>query len=421
MMQNAESFDRYILKNVNVLDGKGSRKPGRDIIINKGIIEDIVCTGDHPYEGENVIDMEGRWLMPGMIDAHVHLCAETGYNRRGIPASYWRMETFPALKVLHAAKNAYASLMAGFTTLRNCGHVAYYEPEDVALRDGISKGLLEGPRIVASAGAITMTAGHGDLAMSRTLRRLPEYGYGEKCFDGVWSCVQGVREKVRIGADFIKIMASGGMSSGGDQPEWPNFQVDELKAIVSEAHSLNKKVAAHAQGRVSLERVVEAGIDTVEHGCHLDSQMCETMAEKGMFLVPTLRVVRILTDSPDPQEREKAKSLTEAHSMAFEAALKAGVKIAFGTDTLNSLRHGENALELLELSKAGMSNMDLIKCITSSAAEALGLQDKTGSVDKVMAADLIALDSDPAEDISILTNPSNIRMIIRDGKIIKNI
>lgn len=420
MFETHVQGDKYVLKNVNINDGKGGQKRGVNIVVENGLIKKI-CNKDKPIDNDlQEYDLKGRWIMPGMIDLHVHLCAETGNNKTGLPPKYWRLETFPSLKVLHAARNAYKSLMAGFTCLRNCGHVTYYEPEDVALRDGINKGLLDGPRIVASAGSMTMTAGHGDLAMSRTLRRIPELGYGDKCFDGVWSCVQGVREKVRIGADFIKVMASGGMSSGGDKPEWPNFQVEELKAIVFESRSLHKKVAAHAQGRESLERVIEAGVDTVEHGCHLDKRLCSIMAEKGMFLVPTLRVVRILTNSPDLHEREKAKVLAEIHHNAINAAIEEGVKIAFGTDTFNSLKHGDNALELLELSEAGMSNVDLIKCITSSAAEALGLENEIGFVSEGMIADLIVTDDDPSKDIKILVEPSNIKMVISNGKIVKN-
>lgn len=191
--------------------------------------------------------------MPGMIDFHVHLCSPIIEARTGVPA-------------------------------------AYYEPEDIALREAISQKIIEGPRIIASAGSITTTAGHGDLAFNKMLHRIPELRYGDSCFDGKEECLKGVREKIRLGADFIKIIASGGMSSGGDQPEWPNFTVDELKTMVAEAHSLGKKVAAHAQGKISIERALEVGVDTLEHGCQLDRKLCDFMARKGIFLVPTLKV-----------------------------------------------------------------------------------------------------------------------------------
>jgi len=250
------------------------------------------------------------------------------------------------------------------------------------------------------------------------LHRIPELRYGDSCFDGKEECLKGVREKIRLGADFIKIMASGGMSSGGDQPEWPNFTVDELKIMVNEAHSLGKKVAAHAQGKLSIERALKVGVDTLEHGCQLNRKLCDLMASKGIFLVPTLRVVSLSTNSKNPHTREKAKRLAESHAEAVKTAIESGVKIAFGTDTLITLLHGENALELICLSGVGMSNMELIKSVTYNAAEALGLQDFIGYIGEGAIADLIVIDNDPSEDINNLTKAENIKLVIKNGKFI---
>ena len=410
--------NRYLIKNVNILDGKGNKYKNSNLIIKGNIIESITH-GNQDYKEIKSINLNNRWIMPGMIDLHVHLCSPIIETRTSIPFTYWRMITPPALKILHAAKNAYRTLMAGFTTLRNCGHVTYYEPEDVALREGISQGIIEGPRIIASAGSITMTAGHGDLAFNKKLHRIPELRYGDSCFDGKEECLKGVREKIRLGADFIKIMASGGMSSGGDQPEWPNFTVDELKVMVNEAHSLGKKVAAHAQGKLSIERVLKVGVDTLEHGCQLNRKLCGLMASKGVFLVPTLRVVSLSTNSKIPYERESAKRLAESHRESVKIAIESGVKIAFGTDTFNDLLHGENAQELIFLSDVGMSNMELIKCVTYNAAKALGLQDFIGYIGEGAIADLIVTDNDPSEDIGNLTKAENIKLVIKNGKLVK--
>jgi imidazolonepropionase-like amidohydrolase len=410
-----------ILKNINIIDGKGNKFFHKNVIIEDTIIKKILDTSKNNIRmGFAELDLKDYWVMPGMIDMHVHLCAPVVETRKEIPPAYWRMTTLPGLKVIHAANNAYKSLIAGFTSLRNCGHVTYYEPEDVILRDAISLGLINGPRIIASAGSITMTAGHGDLAFSRYLHRVPELRYGDMSFNGPWGCVEGVREKIRFGADFIKIMASGGMSSGGDEPWWPNFQLEELKAMVYEAHSLGKKVAAHAQGEVSIKRVVEAGVDTVEHGCDLDEAICDMMASTGIFLVPTLKVISNSTNSQNTNEREKAKKLVEIHSKSIKIALRTGVKIAFGTDTFNDLLHGENAHELLYLKELGMSNTELIKCITYNAAEALGLSDRIGYIGEGATADLIIMNKNPLEDIKHLTIPENIIIVIKEGKIVKN-
>lgn len=420
MLQTPAKAENFILKNVNVLDGKGNKIPQTNVVVEKGRITRI----SHTLEGLNTddthpIDMGNRWLMPGLIDMHVHLCAETGTKKSGAPPAYWRMKTLPGLKAFHAARNAQVTMMAGFTTLRNCGHVTYYEPEDVILRDAISQGLIQGPRIVASAGSITMTSGHGDLAISGTFHRIPELRYGEKCFDGVAECIKGTREKIRAGADFIKIMTSGGLSSGGDEPEWPNHRVDEIQAIVYEAKSFNKKVASHAQGRSGIERAVAAGVDTIEHGCSLNEELCEVMVKKGIFLVPTVKVVRALAASKDDMVREKAERLVKSHNDSIKMAAKFGVKIAYGTDTFNSLKPGDNAQDLLYLSELGLSNDDLIKCITATAAEALGMEDSIGSIREGMMADLIVVDRDPSQDISVLTQPDNIKVIVVRGSIVK--
>lgn len=273
-------MSRILIKHVNIVDSTNDGIENQNILIEDGIITDIFANAEVMPECDQELDLRGKWLMPGLIDMHLHLNAETGKDKSGMPGGLWRTCTPSPLKAMHFLHNAQKALMSGFTTLRNCGHVTYYSPEDIAVREAVKKDLVVGPNIVACGGFITMTAGHGDLSFNKNLRRLPEYNYGDKCFNGPWECVTGVREKVRLGADFIKIMASGGMGSSGDEPDWPNYTVEELSAMVKEAHDLKKKTAAHSHCRESSRRCVEAGIDTIEHGCGLDDELCEKNGSK---------------------------------------------------------------------------------------------------------------------------------------------
>ncbi len=412
---------RLLIKHANIVDSINEGKENCNILIEDGVIKDIFGNVEVMPETDETIDLTGKWLMPGLIDMHTHLNAEAGINKSGMSGSLWRTCTPPPLKAMHFLHNAQKTLMSGFTTVRNCGHVTYYSPEDIAVRDAIDKELVIGPDIVACGGFITMTAGHGDLSFSRNLRRLPEYGYGDRCFNGPWECVEGVREKVRFGADFIKVMASGGMGSSGDEPDWPNYTVEELTAIVNEAHDLKRKTAAHSHCKESSRRCVEAGIDTIEHGCGLDDELCEKMSANGQFLVPTMRVIHACLNSKDPEEKYKAGLLVDIHEHALQCALRQGVKICYGTDSINALKHGENGLEILNLLSSGVKPKTIFDALTYVSAQALGRADKIGLIKEGMTADLIVIDKNPLNDITILSDGSNIKIVVKQGKIVKNI
>ena len=390
-------MSNVLIKHVNIVDSVSGVRKDKNVFIKDGKIKSIFGNSDAMPEADEVLDVDGKWLMPGMIDMHVHMTAETGIDKSGMSGGIWRMCTTSPLKAMHFLNNSQKAMMSGFTTLRNCGHTTYYTPEDVAVRDAIKKELVVGPNIVACAGYITMTAGHGDLSTNRNIRRLPEYNIGERCFNGVWGCVEGVREKIRHGADFIKVMASGGMGSSGDEPEWPNYTVEELTAIVNEAHSLYRKTAAHTHSTEASRRCIEAGIDTIEHGCGLNDEMCEKMAEKGLFLIPTMRVVNQLL-----------------------AAMRNGVKIGYGTDTINALKHGENGLEILSMQEYGMSSKQIFDAATYISAQALGRENEIGLVQEGMNADLIVVDENPLEKMEILAYGDNVKKVIVNGKVVKN-
>lgn len=411
---------KVLFKNANIIDSNGV-KDEHNVLVVDGKIAEVFGNTEVMPEADEVYDLNGKWLMPGMTDMHSHLNAETGLNKSSMTGALWRMVTPSPEKAMHFLCNAQKTLNAGFTTVRNCGHVTYYTPEDVAVRNAISKDVVVGPNIIACAGFITMTCGHGDLSFPRYVRRLPEYNLGERCFDGPWEVVEGVREKIRNGADFIKVMASGGMGSSGDEPDWPNYTVEELRAIVEEAHALKRRTSAHTHCREASIRCIEAGIDTIEHGCGLSDDLCETMVKKGLFLIPTMRVVNICTSSKDPEEARKASLLIEDHNNAFKSALRTGVKMAYGTDTINALKHGENGLEILDLREGGMSSKHVFDCLTVNAAEALGKQDVTGLIKKGYNADLIVVEENPVDNIELLTLASNVKIVMVRGKVVKNI
>ena len=413
-------MSNVLIKHVNIVDSVSGVRKDKNVFIKDGKIKSIFGNSDAMPEADEVLDVDGKWLMPGMIDMHVHMTAETGIDKSGMSGGIWRMCTTSPLKAMHFLNNSQKAMMSGFTTLRNCGHTTYYTPEDVAVRDAIKKELVVGPNIVACAGYITMTAGHGDLSTNRNIRRLPEYNIGERCFNGVWGCVEGVREKIRHGADFIKVMASGGMGSSGDEPEWPNYTVEELTAIVNEAHSLYRKTAAHTHSTEASRRCIEAGIDTIEHGCGLNDEMCEKMAEKGLFLIPTMRFVNQLLESNDREEREKAEKMAAIHDGALYAAMRNGVKIGYGTDTINALKHGENGLEILSMQEYGMSSKQIFDAATYISAQALGRENEIGLVQEGMNADLIVVDENPLEKMEILAYGDNVKKVIVNGKVVKN-
>lgn len=414
-------MNTILLRHVNIVDSAEGVRREKNVLIEDGKIKSIFGNSETFPEAERILDLDGKYLAPGLIDMHVHMTAEAGKDKSGMSGGIWRMCTPSPLKAMHFLHNARKAMMSGFTTLRNCGHTTYYTPEDVAVRDAVNKDLVEGPNIVACAGYITMTAGHGDLSINRNVRRLPEFNIGDRCFNGVWGCVEGVREKVRHGADFIKVMASGGMGSSGDEPEWPNYTVEELTAIVDEAHSLYKKVAAHTHSTEASRRCIEAGIDTIEHGCGLNDEMCEKMAEKGLFLIPTMLVVNRLLESDDKEERAKAQKMAAIHDGALYAALRNGVKIGYGTDTINALKHGENGLEILSLQQYGMSSRQIFGSMTAVSAQALGREKEIGLVREGMNADLIAVDENPLEKVETLAYGDNIKVVIVNGRVVKNV
>lgn len=265
-----------------------------------------------------------------------------------------------------------------------------------------------------------MTGGHGDRQFPAFMPRHPLLGYGDETCDDPPSCRREVRRKVKMGADFIKAYTSGGVSTPGDGPQSAEFTPEEIRAIVAEAHLHEKRVAVHAYGLQGIRNAVEADVDTVEHGCYLDLATARQMADQGTSLVTTLGILKAILrrgkSYPTPEALKKAEAVVAAQSRAFRIAREAGVNMALGSDASVSIRNGDNATELTELTGEGLSPIEALRMATRNAAIALGLQHEIGTIAAGKIADMILLDENPFEDISVIPGKRAIRAVMRGGK-----
>jgi imidazolonepropionase-like amidohydrolase len=358
--------------------------------------------------GARLIDLSGATLLPGLIDCHTHLTSDPthlGYQSLGISVPR---------QALYGAKNAKLTLEAGFTTVRNVGAEGY---SDIALRDAINAGDLPGPRIVASGPAIGITGGHCDSALLA-----PEFHHrAEGVADGVPAVIAKVRQIIKYGADCIKICATGGVLSRGDNPEAAEFTDEEIRAIVAEAHRLGRKVAAHAHGAAGIKQAVRAGVDSIEHGSFIDDEAIQLMKEHGTYLVPTLYLADFFMENAQRMGVpafmiEKARVVMPAARRNISRAFKAGVRVAFGTDAA-VYPHGLNAREFAVMVKLGLAPIEAIRSATINAAELLGWSDRIGSIEPGKLADIVALDGDPISDITTL---ERIKFVMKGGRVYRD-
>jgi imidazolonepropionase-like amidohydrolase len=389
-----------------LIDGTGS-PPRRDVaILVKGDrVERIEPSRSlRPPDGARVLDLSGKTVLPGLIDCHDHLTLEV---KKG-----WEFQSVtqaPADAAIAGTVFARRTLRSGFTTVRDVGD---FGGASVALRRAIDGSLVEGPRILTARESLSITGGHGD--WGNGFRPEVRIGDGPSFESGVCNspdeCRAAVRHQVKHGADLIKISATGGVLSPGDEIGARQFSDEELRAIVTEAHALGRKVAAHAHGTAGIRAAVLAGVDSIDHGSILDDETIRLMKERGTFLVPTLmagETIRARAKDGTLPEFAVSKALAVAPLMeqSFRRAVAAGVKIAFGTDSAVS-PHGENAREFELMVAGGMKPMEAIVAATRSAAELLGRSADLGTIEPGKYADLAAFDGDPLQDISVLKRPA---------------
>ena len=374
--------------------------------INKGFTE--------PQQGDTVIDLTSSTVMPGLMDMHVHLSSQ-----HGGPQTYLeRFSLNEADYALRAANYATITLNAGFTTVRNLGD-GYNET--VALRNAINKGYATGPRIYTVAKSIATTGGHADPSngLSHLLR--PDVGPKQGVVNGEVEAREAVRTRYQDGADLIKITATGGVLSVAKSGQNPQFMTDELEAIVDTAKDYGMTVAVHAHGKEGMKRAIEAGVDSIEHGTYMDDEIRKLMKKHGTYYVPTILAGKFVADKAKidgffPElVRPKAAAIGPLIQNTFEQAHKAGVKIAFGTDSGVSA-HGDNAQEFSLMVEAGMEPADALLSATVNSADLLGISDILGTLEQGKLADIVAVQGDPLDDISLMESVS---FVMKDGVVYK--
>src|SRR5579862_3102871 len=376
----AQTPRHVVLHAGRVLDVKtGKAAADQTIVIEDGKIISVSGAGDAKIPGDAVrIELPNATVLPGLIDAHTHLTMEPRFG-------YERLAISVPRETLTGAKNARVTLLAGFTTVRNVGARDF---TDVALRDAINAGDVPGPRLLVSGPPLSITGGHCDNNMLPFEYHAVEDGVA----DGIAAVQHKVRENIKYGADLIKVCATGGVLSLGDNPQASQFTLEEMKAIVADAHRLGRKVAAHAHGAEGIRWAAEAGVDSIEHGSYIDDAGIAAMKEHGTYLVPTLYLGDWMIDNaglthlPAPL-MAKAKEVIPAARKNIAHAFASGVKVAFGTDAA-VYPHGLNAHEFAVMVRLGLTPLQAIQAATLNAADLLGWSGKVGALEPGAWADI---------------------------------
>ncbi len=401
-----------LIKAARVVDVRQGRViEGQAILVEADRIEEVGpldSLRSHAPRDAEVVELGKTTLLPGLIDCHDHLTSNpehSGYASLGISTPR---------ETLFGVRNAERTLQAGFTTVRNVGAGGF---SDVALRDAINDGDVLGPRILVSGPALGITGGHCDNNLLA-----PEFKYkAEAVADGPWAVRAKVREVVKYGADLIKICATGGVLSKGDQPGATQYTLEEMQAIVEEAHKLGRKVAAHAHGGEGIKIAIRAGVDSIEHASLIDEEGIQLAKQHATYLVMDIYNDDFILQQGEKvgmlkESIEKEKKIGQLQRDNFARAFKGGAKMAFGTDG-GVYPHGDNAKQFAYMVKYGMTAIEAIRAATINAAELLGWSDRVGSVEAGELADIIAVSGDPLVDVTEL---ERVIFVMKGGVVIKN-
>ncbi len=394
-----------------LIDGRGGDPVANATVIidDEGRIAEVGTDVEVPSDA-SVRDVGGATVMPGMIDSHVHFYS-------GRKTMQERALTPPTLATFEAAENARITLDAGFTAVRDAGG------SPVGFKLAAERGLIATPRMRIAITALSQTGGHGDATMPSGVRMGRGNGveWPENICDGPEEVRKVVRTVLRAGADFIKLHATGGVMSPSDEPGSPQFTAEEIAVMVYEAAQHGKTCMAHAQGTNGIRNAVVAGVESIEHGIYLDDEVIEEMKARSTFLVPTLHAPRgvLIREEENPgsvlpQSLRKTHEVLEVHKESIRAAREAGVRIAMGTDA-GVGKHGTNAEELQFLTEIGMSTMDAIVATTQVASECIHMAEDIGTLEAGKFADLLVIDSNPLDDISILQDQSRMPLVMIGG------
>lgn len=397
-----------------LIDGKNKELQSQVTIVVEGNKIVSVDKGfTKPAKDDKLIDLSKKTVMPGLIDMHVHLESET--SKDALVKRFTQNEADIAFQsTIYAKKN----LMAGFTTVRDCGGSGV----NISLRNAVNAGIVVGPRIYAAGKGIATTGGHGDPTNGHRKDLMGDPGPKEGVINGPDDARQAVRQRYKDGADFIKITATGGVLSVAKDGSGPQFTQEEVNAIVEAAKDYGFHTAAHAHGAEGMKRAVLAGITTIEHGTLMSDEVMELMKQKGTYHVPTIIAGRSAAEYAKipgyyhPLVVPKALEIGSRILENFGKAYKKGVKMAFGTDA-GVFPHGENAREFGYMVEGGMPAIEALLCAMQNNANILGMGDKIGSIEKDKLADIVAVDGDPTKDIKTMTS---VKFVMKDGVIYKN-
>ena len=414
VLLSVSAFSDTLLHVGNLIDVEsGEMAKAMTVTIAGNEIKSVTKGYAKPKKNDNVINLKSSFVLPGFMDMHVHLAQEY------VPKAERPTKSEPEFRALFAANAATKTLMAGFTSVRNLGDGGM---ETIALREAITQGLIVGPRIFTSGKTIATSGGHGDPSNGRSKADYSPPSPEDGVIDSPDEAIKAVRQRYKDGADGIKITATGGVLSVAKSGENPQFTDSELAAVIQTANDYGLLTAAYAHGKEGMRRAVSAGINSIEHGTYMDQEIMALMKSKGTYYVPTIMAGNWVAEKAKIPNffpalvKPKAEKIGPQIEATFSAAYKAGVKIAFGTDSGVSA-HGDNWQEFILMTNGGMPNSIALKSATIESAKLLRMESRLGQIKPGMLADIIAMSKNPIDDITAV---SDIGFIMKDGVVFKN-